>query len=732
MAADDSDYGEELDWDDEELETQLTAIETAPARPASATRIARVEVEVEGADQAGESSEQPEEVSRRGKSTTDALEVLEVGSSAAHPPPSLWERFRKRRGWGGLSVSDLVGPSWCEVQHSYRLSSKSHLPPEERPATIVTSTGATIPLNQKRTVAREVVLDKGRAVHKVLEKEAMGDAEEIKVVVGQKEEWWALRILNTIVCLETLIATGLAREIPVAGFVGPFLVFGVIDEIDRRELPPIASTSTLPPRLSTPKKGPPPILKPSTPTKKGEDTNQRKLEQFFSPSPTKKGEEKAVDQDASNEETEVPAPRWGFVLSDSKTRYNRSLPPKNESRASRLQLMLYHRLLSSLLAPISSQTSPAAPSPFDWPRLFAHLSLDPSTPFTAAFLTSIHPVLVGSSLEATLGSAKTLAEFIAPLQRYGETLGAQEGVRGPFEEDLEINYRLRNNVRKWKPRKKSRKELEEEDLKRAIAESLRAEASREDVATAGEDEEDLARALAMSLADHTLDQDVKKVVELDGDNPVEAAGDAVMETLDAEVEAIPYIADVSLLVPPSNIDTLDLTSAPSSPSAATDLPSNSQAAPPSELRYNLRRRRPTTSASENIDPNSPLTSPSTPSSKRLRPAPPPLSPSKPPTPPAPQAESSTPPPSPPEEILEGSLIGTERFKNDPKELDSWLRDVTSLWMGEREPRGVSLEQTSRCRTCEFEEGCEWRQTKALEALEATRARNRALAEGKKV
>jgi exonuclease V len=54
------------------------------------------------------------------------------------------------------------------------------------------------------------VLDKGRAVHKVLEKEAMGDTEEVTVVVGQKEEWWALRILNTIVCLETLTATGLA------------------------------------------------------------------------------------------------------------------------------------------------------------------------------------------------------------------------------------------------------------------------------------------------------------------------------------------------------------------------------------------------------------------------------------------------------------------------------------------------------------------------------------------
>lgn len=361
--------------------------------------------------------------------------------------------------------------------------------------------------------------------------------------------------------------------------------------------------------------------------------------------------------------------------------------------------MLYHRLLSSLLTPTSpsSTTSSTAPAPFDWPRLFAHLSLDPTTPFTAAFLTSIQPVLVGPSLEATLGSATTLLEFVTALQRYGETLGAKEGVRGPFEEDLEINYRLRNNVRKWKPRKKSRKELEEEDLKRAIEESLRAEAGRDDVATAGEDEEDLARALAMSLEETTLVQDLKAVVQLDDDSPVEGAGDTLMETLDAEVEAIPYIADVSLLVSPSNSDTIDRSSMPSSPLATTDLPSNSQAAPPPELRYNLRRRRPTASASENVDPHNSIASSSTPPSKRLRPAPPPLSPSKPSTLPAPRAESPSPPSSPTEEILEGSLIGTERFRNDPKDLDAWLKDVTGLWMGEREPRGVSLEQTSRCR-----------------------------------
>lgn len=126
------------------------------------------------------------------------------------------ERFRKRRGWGGLSVSDLVSPSWCEVQHAYRLGFKSHLPPDQRPTEITTSSGAIVQLDTTRAKAREVILDGGKKVHSALEKEAMGDVDEVKVKVQRPEEWWSLRILNTIVCLEALIDNGLAvrAEIP--------------------------------------------------------------------------------------------------------------------------------------------------------------------------------------------------------------------------------------------------------------------------------------------------------------------------------------------------------------------------------------------------------------------------------------------------------------------------------------------------------------------------------------
>jgi exonuclease V len=39
----------------------------------------------------------------------------------------------------------------------------------------------------------------------------------------------------------------------------------------------------------------------------------------------------------------------------------------------------------------------------------------------------------------------------------------------------------------------------------------------------------------------------------------------------------------------------------------------------------------------------------------------------------------------------------------------------------REPQGVEPAHVRRCHWCEFEDGCEWRQAKAAEALERYRA-----------
>lgn len=44
----------------------------------------------------------------------------------------------------------------------------------------------------------------------------------------------------------------------------------------------------------------------------------------------------------------------------------------------------------------------------------------------------------------------------------------------------------------------------------------------------------------------------------------------------------------------------------------------------------------------------------------------------------------------------GTVIGTKQFKHSDAMLDTHITDVLQWWHGEREPRGVAVEDTSRC------------------------------------
>lgn len=346
--------------------------------------------------------------------------------------------------------------------------------------------------------------------------------------------------------------------------------------------------------------------------------------------------------------------------------------------------MLYRRLLSSLLSrasPTDFLDAPDPRQPFPWPRLYAHLSLDPLAPFPPPFLASIQPILIGSSLEAFLGPAKNLAEFVLVLQRYGDLLGGSP-TQDPLDSKLEISYRLRNTVKRWKPKRKTQQQLEQEDLERAIKASL--EAEREGGPTGDDEAVELERAIAMSLGQM-----------VDGGGSQETVVDGLRSAMEEdEQEVFPFVGDPSLLLPNDSMD-LD----PSSSDLLIDdidLPPNSQVDCGSAVpRYNLRRRR--TAPLSNLidlalsDPDSPPRTP-----KRQKPSPPPNVVPPPQTPPPPPPTAPL-PPSSPEEVLEGTLIGTESFEYDEGELSRWLDGVVKLWKGEREPEGVSLEQTSRCR-----------------------------------
>ncbi|KAI3653189.1 hypothetical protein MP228_002614 [Amoeboaphelidium protococcarum] len=103
-----------------------------------------------------------------------------------------------------LSVSDLIKPLYCEVQHEYELR-----------------TGQRIETEQMK---------QGTEFHLKLELEVH---DIVQIDVDTLEDKWAIRLLNLQLAIQMLLSTGRAREVPVFGYVDndAILVRGVIDEL---------------------------------------------------------------------------------------------------------------------------------------------------------------------------------------------------------------------------------------------------------------------------------------------------------------------------------------------------------------------------------------------------------------------------------------------------------------------------------------------------------------------
>ena len=357
------------------------------------------------------------------------------------------------------------------------------------------------------------------------------------------------------------------------------------------------------------------------------------------------------------------------MLSDSKTRSVNSIPTKDNSRGSRLQLMVYHQLLTALLLPPSVPTTPESTllsvSPFSWDRLYAHISLSPTLTLCDKFLDQIKALVVDTSFEGLLEGATTLEEFVDAFQCFAVVFQKDEGEI--LEKEMEICYRLRNS-RRYTPRKnnvaRKRGILAREKERKAEMERIQEACLIEET-----EEVELARALRESLA---------------------------MED--------------TQIVPGFHLPPIEMEMDDEEPAASMwELPVNSQAAPATPHRHDTRSKRRIISLDERT------ASPSLPFAIAL-----------PPVNPTPLTLPVTPPPaSPPAEethLTKGSIIGTDQFVMDAVELSDWLKGIVALWKGEKEPEGVSLENAGRCRTCEFEEGCEWRVAKAKEHAAVWEAR----------
>jgi exonuclease V len=68
------------------------------------------------------------------------------------------------------------------------------------------------------------------------------------------------------------------------------------------------------------------------------------------------------------------------------------------------------------------------------------------------------------------------------------------------------------------------------------------------------------------------------------------------------------------------------------------------------------------------------------------------------------------------------LIGRRSFAYDAAKIDAYIGEEMRWWRGERETRGVKVEEAYKCRICEFAEGCVWRATKVVEGFRKARLR----------
>lgn len=196
---------------------------------------------------------------------------------------------------------------------------------------------------------------RGTQVHRKLEEEVH---EVVTITTAESaEDRWGLKLFNMYTGLRSLVTDGLTREFPVFGFMNGLAVRGIIDEISYNN--PAVKTSG----------------SKTTSTEGTYKRIRRNSKEDRSPTP---------------ESYSIPpeGERTAYI-SDLKTRSSRTLPTESQARATTLQLMSYHRLLSSMVS-----------GDCDFSALLAHYSLSGNTPFSDSFLTELSSLATPSSASA--------------------------------------------------------------------------------------------------------------------------------------------------------------------------------------------------------------------------------------------------------------------------------------------------------------------------------------------
>ncbi len=238
------------------------------------------------------------------------------------------ERFRTKPK-KVLSVTDLISPSWCELQYWY----------------VLTKHG-----KKKSTPA----MRQGSAVHKILEDQVH---QTVAVDITSKEDAWGLRIWNIIQGLKTLRETGMTRELEVWGTVDGLVVNGVIDEL---------SYTCPDPELEEAEEN-------KDKAAKALPADQTTITDFLGNSSTLESSTHNIFQ---NNQSSKKSPK--IYITDVKTRGIKSIPKGASFRPTLMQLMLYHRFLSDL-----------ATNKVNADVLFDRYALNPDAQFSDTFVAQI-------------------------------------------------------------------------------------------------------------------------------------------------------------------------------------------------------------------------------------------------------------------------------------------------------------------------------------------------------
>ncbi|KAJ7157288.1 exonuclease V [Mycena filopes] len=323
-------------------------------------------------------------------------------------------RFRRS---GTLSVTDLIALAWCEVQFDYGLRQKRSRRLVDRPPSFRGATGKEIFVQQEVAARNDQTTKRGQFIHKELELELRPEDIEV-VLTATEEERWALRLLNFLSSLVSLVVEGCAREIPVFGIVEGVVVVGIIDELLILDQPG-----------------------PETGTKRTSDSSL--------PSP-KRPCCAPSEAGASPPPAPTPPPLKCIRVIDTKTRRTYSLPSDEDTEPARLQVLLYHRLLTDLLD-----------ARLDFPALWRALRVDPSAPFSAEFLRQMADVMGASD------SVRCLEEVVVLLRTRLAELGlpAVDGT-------VQIIYRSQDKYSSERRRGPKARTREDEDVAKAIEMSL--------------------------------------------------------------------------------------------------------------------------------------------------------------------------------------------------------------------------------------------------------------------